>query len=120
MVDSETIRQEALRLLAVLLTNEPVPLSKELADIPTRPGLYAIRHKTQGLLYLGKSNFLRSRFISGHKAVSWAYLDRLDPGDIGISFVVVSYPWNRLLLELERAMLQQVQPPYNRQIPGED
>ncbi|WP_326972962.1 GIY-YIG nuclease family protein [Chlorogloeopsis fritschii] len=36
--------------------------------MPPRPGIYAIRHKTDGLLYIGKTKSLRSRFSGGHKA----------------------------------------------------
>ncbi|MEH1780678.1 MAG: hypothetical protein V7L26_16505 [Nostoc sp.] len=28
------------------------PLSREFVNIPARPGIYAIRHKTDGLLYI--------------------------------------------------------------------
>jgi GIY-YIG catalytic domain len=44
------------------------PLSREFGTIPSRPGIYAIRHKTDGLLYIGKTKSLRGRFSGGHKA----------------------------------------------------
>ena len=44
------------------------PLSREFSSIPARPGIYAIRHKTDGLLYIGKTKSLRGRFSGGHKA----------------------------------------------------
>ena len=48
------------------------PLSRGFHNIPARPGIYAIRHKTDGLLYIGKTKSLRGRFSGGHKAFLWA------------------------------------------------
>ena len=53
------------------------PLSREFANIPARPGIYAIRHKTDGLLYIGKTKSLRSRFSGGHKAFLWRGLTNI-------------------------------------------
>ena len=52
------------------------PLSRDFSDIPNRPGIYAVRHRVQGLLYIGKTKNLRSRFKGGHKAFLWAWLDQ--------------------------------------------
>jgi hypothetical protein len=34
------------------------PLSREFRHLPARPGIYAIRHKQDGLLYVGKTKSL--------------------------------------------------------------
>lgn len=52
------------------------PLSRNFITLPSRPGIYAIRHQTDGLLYIGKTKNLRSRFNGGHKALLWAWLDK--------------------------------------------
>ncbi|MDB9427308.1 GIY-YIG nuclease family protein [Microcystis aeruginosa CS-564/01] len=44
------------------------PLSRDFSDIPDFPGIYAVRHRSQGLLYIGKTKSLRGRFKGGHKA----------------------------------------------------
>lgn len=49
------------------------PLSRDFS-IPARPGIYAVRHQTDGLLYIGKTKSLRGRFTGGHKAFLWAWL----------------------------------------------
>ena len=49
-------------------------LNRTFANIPSRPGLYAIRHRSIGLLYIGKSKSLRGRFSGGHKAFLWSWL----------------------------------------------
>jgi excinuclease UvrABC nuclease subunit len=96
------------------------PLSRELSNIPSRPGIYAIRHKTDGLLYIGKTKSLKGRFTGGHKAFLWAWLDKYEDEDVRISFQIVSH-WKNpaLLLELEAIILRATEPPHNVQIPAE-
>ena len=96
------------------------PLSREFSSIPVRPGIYAIRHKTDGLLYIGKTKSLRGRFTGGHKAFLWAWLDKYNDEDVRIALQVISYWGNpALLLELEAIILRATEPPYNAQIPTE-
>ena len=96
------------------------PLSREFDGIPSRPGIYAIRHKTDGLLYIGKTKSLRGRFSGGHKAFLWAWLDKYNDEDVRIAVQFISY-WGTpaLLLELEAIILRATEPPYNAQIPTE-
>jgi excinuclease UvrABC nuclease subunit len=95
-------------------------LSRELSNIPPRPSIYAIRHKIDGLLYIGKTKSLRGRFSGGHKAFLWAWLDKYNDEDVRIAFEIISY-WKNpaLLLELEAIILRATEPPYNVQIPPE-
>ena len=95
-------------------------LSRECSNSPARPGIYAIRHKTDGLLYIGKTKSLRGRFSGGHKAFLWAWLDKYSDEDIRIAVQAISY-WDNpaLLLELEASILRATEPPYNVQIPAE-
>nr|RNJ69264.1 MAG: GIY-YIG nuclease family protein [Leptolyngbya sp. IPPAS B-1204] len=96
------------------------PLNREFDNIPARPGIYAIRHQTAGLLYIGKTKSLRGRFSGGHKAFLWAWLDKYSDEDVRIAMQSISY-WESpaLLLELEAIILRATEPPYNVQIPGE-
>jgi excinuclease UvrABC nuclease subunit len=96
------------------------PLSRDFDNIPTRPGIYAIRHRTDGLLYIGKTKSLRGRFRGGHKAFLWAWLDKYSDEDIRIAVQTISY-WENpaLILELEAIILRATEPPYNVQIPTE-
>ncbi|MDX2239832.1 MAG: GIY-YIG nuclease family protein [Leptolyngbyaceae cyanobacterium bins.302] len=82
--------------------------------------MYAIRHKTDGLLYIGKTKSLRGRFSGGHKAFFWAWLDKYNDEDVRIAVQVISH-WENpaLLLELEPIILRATEPPYNAQIPTE-
>ncbi len=121
MSNDAEIRLEAqviLNTLAFTPFSQCQPLSREFNDIPIRPGIYALRHREEGLLYIGKSKHLRDRLRGGHKAFLWGWLDRYDPGDVG----VVVYPLGHfgkagLLLELEKLILQATKPPYNVKIP---
>ena len=96
------------------------PLTRSFESIPARPGIYAVRHKTDGLLYVGKTKSLRGRFCGGHKAFLWAWLDKYNDEDIRIAVQIIAHWGNpALLLELEAIILRATEPPYNVQIPAE-
>ncbi|AFY59353.1 GIY-YIG nuclease family protein [Synechococcus sp. PCC 6312] len=96
------------------------PISRDFMDIPCRPGVYAIRHRTRGLLYIGKTQNLRGRFKGGHKAFLWAWLDQYLHEDVRIAIQTIPYSKNpALLLELESIILRATEPPYNVKIPME-
>ena len=120
--DSELQAQakEILNTIAFTPFEECQPLSREFSTIPARPGIYAVRHRTDGLLYIGKTKSLRGRFSGGHKAFLWAWLDKYDDEDVRIAIRIVSH-WRNpaLLLELEAMILRATEPPYNVQIPSE-
>jgi excinuclease UvrABC nuclease subunit len=122
MTDSK-LQTQALDILnAIAFTpfEQCQSLSRELSNIPSRPGIYAIIHKTDGLLYIGKTKSLRGRFSGGHKAFLWAWLDKYNDEDVRIALEIISH-WKNpaLLLELEAIILRATEPPYNVQIPPE-
>ncbi len=122
-MNGSDLQAEARRILDVIAFTsfeQCQPLSREFTHMPPRPGIYAIRHKTEGLLYIGKTKSLRGRFSGGHKAFLWAWLDKYGDEDVRISLQVVPYWGNpALLLELEAIILRATEPPYNAQIPTE-
>jgi GIY-YIG catalytic domain len=95
-------------------------IERNFKHLPSRPGIYAIRHRTEGLLYLGKTNDLSTRFSGGHKAFTWAWLDLYSPQDVRIAIEALDRWGNaRLLSELEAILLRATEPPYNVKIPME-
>jgi GIY-YIG catalytic domain len=80
-----------------------LPLTRPFLNVPARPGLYAVRHKDAGLLYIGKSKSLRGRFSGGHKAFLWAWLDKYHDDDVRLAIYPLS-PWENpaLILEIVR------------------
>ncbi|WP_083882628.1 GIY-YIG nuclease family protein [Nostoc sp. PCC 7524] len=60
--------QRILDAIAFTPFEECQRLNRDFNDIPARPGIYAIRHKTDGLLYIGKTKSLRGRFIPIHNS----------------------------------------------------
>lgn len=108
--------EEALRLLN-LLSGAPFsdcsPLSRKFNDLPPRPGIYAFKHRGLGILYIGKSNSIRARLRGGHKALGWAFIDRMDPDDVRIAHTPLSFEWNRVSYQLEQVMIRRIQPPYS-------
>lgn len=120
---TDALKQEAreiLNMLAFAPFENCQPLSRTFVTLPARPGLYAVRHKDNGLLYIGKAKSLRGRFSGGHKAFLWAWLDKYNDEDIRIALHPLS-PWENpgLLLEIEAIILRATEPPYNVQIPLE-
>lgn len=95
-------------------------IDRNFNKLPRSPGIYAIRHRTDGLLYLGKTNDLSTRFNGGHKAFTWAWLDLYAPSDVRIAIERLDR-WGKpgLLLELEAILLRATEPPYNVKIPME-
>ncbi|WP_448570486.1 GIY-YIG nuclease family protein [Trichothermofontia sp.] len=71
--DAEAI----LYYLASIPFEECIALSKEFRELPMTAGLYAVRHRIQGTLYIGKTRVLRDRFRNGHKALLWAFIETL-------------------------------------------
>jgi excinuclease UvrABC nuclease subunit len=96
------------------------PSRRSFDTIPSRPGLYAVRHRVDGLLYIGKTKSLRGRFSGGHKAFLWAWLDKYNWEDVRIAIhPLLAWSNPALLLELEAIILRATEPPYNVQIPPE-
>ena len=122
-LSASEIKQQARNILdaiAFTLFEECQSLNRDFSNIPDLPGIYAIRHKYEGLLYIGKTKSLRSRFKGGHKAFLWAWLDKYKDEDVRIAVQIIPYSKNpALLLELEAIILRATEPPYNVQIPME-
>ena len=45
---------EILNYLAFSDFDEAVEITREFASLPSRPGIYAVRHRSYGVLYIGK------------------------------------------------------------------
>lgn len=108
--------EEALRLLDILIGtpfSACVPLSRKFNELPPRPGIYAFKHQGLGILYIGKSTNIRARLRGGHKALGWAFIDRMNPDDVRIAYTLLPFQWNRVSYQLEQVMIGRVQPPYS-------
>jgi excinuclease UvrABC nuclease subunit len=117
------LQLEALRILTVLNEmpfDDCCPLTREFNELPPRPGIYAVKHRTQGILYVGKSGSVKGRFRGGHKALGWAFMDRMNPEDVRIAAVALAFKWIRLSLQLEQIIIRQLLPPYNERVAQED
>jgi hypothetical protein len=89
--DLQAQAQNILDTIAFTPFEQCSRLSREFRSLPARPGIYAIRHRTDGLLYVGKTKSLRGRFSGGHKAFLWAWLDKYNDEDVRISVQVISH-----------------------------
>jgi len=120
----ESIEQEAQAILNILASTpfqDCIALSKEFRELPMKAGIYAVKHRSLGILYIGKTRTLRDRFRGGHKALLWAFIEELKATDIRIAFYQLDFTqWIQLSSELESLIIQAVNPPYNVKIPARD
>lgn len=120
MTDDSDIQLEArviINFLAFTPFSECTPISRSFNNIPSRPGLYALRHVDDGLLYIGKAKDLKNRLRGGHKAFLWSWLDYYKPEDVRVIVYPLGYFGKAgLLLELEKIILRATEPPYNVRI----
>ena len=91
-------------------------LTREFTTVPARPGIYTFRHLYDGILYIGKAVNIRQRLRGGHKALGWAFIERLDPDDVRIAASVLGYQSWLQSLEIEVRMIQTLRPRYNSRI----
>lgn len=113
------------RAILDALMNQPfascVPISRDFATLTTKPGLYAVRHRTEGLLYVGKAQDIKERFRGGHKSITWSWIADYDYRDVAIATCTLDFmQWRALSSELERIILNISEPPFNARIPMRD
>ena len=87
MSDYESVENEALEILEILISTsfeQCYSVSRDFPALTTRHSIYAVRHRIEGLLYIGKSQNPKQRFMGGHKALVWCWLERYNPEDVRI------------------------------------
>jgi hypothetical protein len=89
--DLQIQARRILDAIAFIPFEQCQPLTREFESIPARPGIYAIGHRTDGLLYIGKTKSLRGRFSRGQKAFLWAWIDKYSDEDIRIAVQTISH-----------------------------
>ncbi|MBD2329683.1 GIY-YIG nuclease family protein [Alkalinema sp. FACHB-956] len=110
------VREEAERILDRF---QSVPfdtchvLTRQFETVPARTGIYGFRHRTDGLLYIGKATNIQRRLRSGHKALAWAFIDRLDPDDVRVVADILRFRAWQNMLDIEATMIQLSRPSYN-------
>lgn len=119
-----TIEDQAQTVLETLIQMPfiaCIPISKDFAGLTSRPGIYAVRHRQNGLLYIGKAQDIKERFRGGHKAITWAWLEDYDHRDVAIAVKTLDFnQWQSLSSELEGRILRLTKPPFNVRIPIRD
>ncbi|MEM8639728.1 MAG: excinuclease ABC subunit UvrC [Cyanobacteria bacterium P01_G01_bin.54] len=95
------------------LVQDPDRLAARLKEIPPEPGVYLMRDRTDGILYIGKSKILRNRVrsyfrdSSGHSYRIALMVHQI----IEIEFIVTDTEAEALALEAN--LIKQHQPQYN-------
>jgi GIY-YIG catalytic domain len=121
MTEIEIQAREILNYLVQVPFSECIPISRDLARLTTKPGIYAIRHRLEGLLYIGKAQDIKERFRGGHKAITWSWLKDYDHRDVAIAIREIDFrQWRTLSSDLEGIILVWSKPPFNIRIPMRD
>jgi excinuclease UvrABC nuclease subunit len=121
MTDIEAQATVVLDFLVQLPFSDCVSISRNFADLTTKPGIYAVRHRTDGLLYVGKAQDIKERFRGGHKAVTWSWLAEYHHQDVRIATYEIDFQqWRTLSSKLEGMILIWSKPPFNIRIPMRD
>jgi excinuclease UvrABC nuclease subunit len=117
----EAQAREILDYLVQIPFSEGVPISRDFAGLTNKPSIYAIRHLSLGLLYVGKAQDLKERFRGGHKAITWSWLEDYDHREVAIMVREIDYrQWQALSSNLEAIILVWSKPPFNIRIPMRD
>lgn len=121
---TDSTEREAFEILQALIArpfDDCIPVGREFPDLTTQHSIYAVRHRTEGLLYIGKSQNPKLRFTGGHKALVWCWIERYNPDDVRITAYPLDYrQWTTLSLNLENLIIQATKPPFNAKIPMRD
>jgi len=118
MTETEAQARLILNSLIELPFSECISITRSFANLTTKPGIYAVRHLADGLLYVGKAQDIKERFRGGHKALTWSWLADHDHRDVAIATYALDFMrWRALSSELERMILQITEPPFNARIP---
>lgn len=121
---TDATENEALEILQALVSRpfeDCIPVGREFPTLTTKHSIYAVRHRTEGLLYIGKSQNPRLRFSGGHKALVWCWLEKYNADDVRITAYPLDYrQWTTLSLSLETLIIQATKPPFNVKIPMRD
>jgi GIY-YIG catalytic domain len=121
MKEIEIQAREILNFLVKRPFPDCIPISRDFAGLTSKPGIYAIRHRSAGLLYVGKAQDIKERFRGGHKAIIWSWLEDYDYRDVAIAICEIDYQkWKALSSGLEGIILVWSKPPFNIRIPMRD
>lgn len=120
----DSTENEALEILQTLISRpfeDCIPVGRDFPALTTKHSIYAVRHRTEGLLYIGKSQNPKQRFTGGHKALVWCWIERYNPDDVRLTAYPLDYrQWTTLSLNLEALIIHATKPPFNAKIPMRD
>jgi hypothetical protein len=98
-----------------------LPITRDFKQITANASLYAVRHRTLGLLYIGKTRYTRERFRGGHKAFLWSWLDAYQADDVRLLIYPLNFTQVKTLSsQLEAIIIAATKPPYNARYPARD
>lgn len=121
---ADSIEAQARAILDSLMQRpfaDCVPITRDFANLTGQPGIYAVRHRSEGLLYVGKAQDIKERFRGGHKAITWSWIEDYDHRDVAIATHTIDFrQWRSLSSDLEGIILVWSKPPFNIRIPMRD
>lgn len=65
MIEIEAQARAILDALVSVPFSKCIPISRDFTDLTAKLGLYAVRHRVDGLLYIRKAQDIKKRFRDG-------------------------------------------------------
>ena len=112
--NAETTR--IVRLLEQTQFVEGLEIVRGFVNIPQTTGIYAFKHRSGELLYVGKASAFRTRF-KGHQTLVAFYTDEIPVSDVRILLAPLTPGWVNHLEVLEKRVLFVLRPRYNSLVP---
>lgn len=119
MPSLKRLNEEALkvtRLLERISFADCLPITRKFTNISITAGIYAFKHRSGEILYVGKAASFRTRF-KGHQTLIALYVDQVPVTDVRIALAPLTQQWIDSLEDIEKRVVFALQPRYNERIP---
>jgi hypothetical protein len=105
------------RLIRGTPFNQCLAVISSFSNLTFQSGVYAIKSSEEEILYIGKTGSFRTRFQGGHQGLVRIFLAGHRAEDIRILLVPTTERFAEDLLKLERSLIANAVPRYNKRIP---
>jgi len=104
-----------VRFIQRIRFEDSLPIQRGFVSFPLNQGIYVFVHKSNEILYVGKTNTFRRRF-KNHQALVMLYADGVPVEDIRINFLQLSQYSLADIEIIESAIVAELKPRYNIRI----
>jgi hypothetical protein len=120
MPSLKALNQEIARMQRLIKGtpfNRCLEITSSFRNLTFQGGVYAIKSSEEEILYIGKTGSFRTRFQGGHQGLVRIFLAGYRAEDIRILPISTTDRFAEDLLKLERSLIVNIVPRYNKRIP---